>query len=639
MHRAVTALAAALLALAVTAALALAQGGPDAPPPAELPADRPSAETLYEDGHGGRFLVGGQWYFRADTSDVGEAFGLPSNPALDGWTPVAVPNAWNATDSSVESQRGTVGWYRKDFLLPSKKRKYDWKLRFESVNYRAKVWLNGVLLGEHEGAYVPFEFPASALNRRGPNMLVIRVDNRRTNLDIPRGRAHTDGRPGGGWWNYGGLLREVYLRRFEAVDLETVRVRTNLSPSRKAAKLKIRVGLHNPTRRRRVVKLEVTVDGEKRRSKPVSVGSRVRRFKTSLVKIKKPRLWQVQAPELYPIRIRVLDGKRKLSGYSLKVGIRDLEVGVNGRLRVNGRVVKLYGASLHEDQVERGAALLPSDRERDMRILRELGATITRAHYPLHPHYLELADRMGLVIYDQVPVWAIPHKGFALPGVMQKSLTQLEAMIRRDWNHPSVFVWSIGNELSDEMSRDQEQYIRRAARLAKRLDPTRLRTLDILGYPLAPPADVYDVLDGLGVNNYFGRYPGPNGQVENRELLRPFLDQLHSYYPDMALFVTEFGAEANRSGRANRKGTYAFQKDLLGYHVKAYQSRPFINGALTWILRDFKVHPHWEGGNPRPEPPWNQKGLVDVRSKRKPAFRTVRKLYKAVRVVAGRVTG
>jgi beta-glucuronidase len=183
------------------------------------------------------------------------------------------------------------------------------------------------------------------------------------------------------------------------------------------------------------------------------------------------------------------------------------------------------------------------------------------------------------------------------------------------------------------MTPDLETYIRKATRLVNRLDPTRLRTLDIFGYPQTPPADVYQELDGLGINNYFGWYPGPNGQTEDRDLLGPFLDQMHAYYPDMALFVTEFGAEANRHGSVDQKGTYEFQQDFLRDHIETYMSKPYINGAIAWILRDFRVRPDWEGGNPRPEPPLNQKGLVDDLNKRKPAFDDVAELYKSIRAV------
>jgi beta-glucuronidase len=378
------------------------------------------------------------------------------------------------------------------------------------------------------------------------------------------------------------------------------------------------------------------VGDEVQESRPILVGAGGRRSVSQQVVVREPRLWAPLAPELYPVRIEAVSGKRVLAGYSLNVGIRTISVSDDGLLLVNGRRVKLLGASIHEDHPTRGAALTPADRESDMRLIGELGATIIRSHYPLHPHYLELADRMGVMVWDQVPVYSQGYKGFEIPGVTAKALAYVRAMVERDQNHSSVLAWSIANELSARMTSDQADYIRRGARLLHRIDPTRLRTIDIFGWPQNPPADVYHRLDAIGINNYFGWYPGPNGQSEDRYRLGPFLDQMREYYPELALFVTEFGAEANRSGATDSKGTYQFQQDLIAHHVRTYRRKDYLGGAITWILRDFRVRPDWEGGNPTPEPPWNQKGLVDELRHKKPAFATTAQLYKRVRPIAAR---
>jgi beta-glucuronidase len=297
MPRAVSALAVALLTLVATAALALAQSGR---PGQEAPAQTPRPGTLYGDGHEGRYLLGGTWYFVLDPADQGEANGLPANPSVEGWSTTRVPNAWNATDESDASQRGTIGWYRKDFVLPSKDAALGWKIRFESVNYRAKVWLNGELVGTHEGAFVPFEVPTRGLARTGVNRLVIRVDSRRGRGDVPRGGDRANGRPGGGWWNYGGLLREVYLRRFERVDIESVRVRHRIGASQKRAWLRFRINLDNPSARAARFRLRMRLGGVMHESRPITVGSGGRRTVSQQIVVDKPRLWAPGAPELYP---------------------------------------------------------------------------------------------------------------------------------------------------------------------------------------------------------------------------------------------------------------------------------------------------------------------------------------------------
>jgi beta-glucuronidase len=149
--------------------------------------------------------------------------------------------------------------------------------------------------------------------------------------------------------------------------------------------------------------------------------------------------------------------------------------------------------------------------------------------------------------------------------------------------------------------------------------------LAIAGYPTIGKQDVYTELDALGVNDYFGWYQGPKGSIAHRDDLDPYLERLHDDYRRQALFVTEFGAEANRSGPVTEKGTYEFQSDFLDYHLGVIDSKPFVNGALVWILRDFKVKPGYEGGNPKALPPYNAKGLVDPAGVRKPAFDVVRR--------------
>ncbi|MGH2897753.1 MAG: sugar-binding domain-containing protein, partial [Solirubrobacteraceae bacterium] len=194
-----------------------------------LAADGITRGTIYQDGPDNRYLLGGDWLFRLDDGQ-GTKQRFQRQTATDGWTRTAVPNAWNAGDNSVASMTGTVGWYRKDFRLPDRRARMDWLVRFESVNYRAQVWLNGRPIGRNTGAYLPWDLriPRSVLRRQGVNRLVVRVDNRRLRSDFPPSGLTGSGDPAGGWWNYGGLLREVYLQRVDRVDVTSVTLRPDL---------------------------------------------------------------------------------------------------------------------------------------------------------------------------------------------------------------------------------------------------------------------------------------------------------------------------------------------------------------------------------------------------------------------------
>jgi len=634
---------AATLLLAAPATVTAQDGGTVPPPSPQPPAATPSApaeRAMYRNGQDGRYLLDGPWLFRQDDLDVGVRGGFARQASTDGWFPIEVPFAWNATDVSDASARGSIGWYRKDFRVPRAPRRMSWLVRFESVNYRARVFLNGREIGRHEGAYVPFELPAHKLRRGGVNRLVIRVDSRRRSTDIPAGRRQTNGRPGGGWWTYGGLLREVYLRRVDRVDLERLAARPVVGCERCPAKLVLRATLHNHTGGKRDVTVRASVEGRDVRLPKVTVPGNSTREVAKVVTIRKPRLWQPGNPQLYTVRASAVSGGKALSTYRTEVGLRSVRVNKRGQMLLNGRPVELRGASMHEDFPDRGGALSTEQIQANIGLLRELGAIVTRSHYPLNQQTLEACDRLGIMVWEQIPFNRSRLLG-AGSGELEedtvversrrvhdKALRLLRDTILRDQNHPSVFVWSVANE-PEPRPRDQEQkYYRDAVKLVHEMDPSRLAAIDLAAFPSIPPAPVWQEFDAIGLNSYFGWYPGPSGELSDRSDLVPFLDQAHSYWPDQALFITEFGAEANRSGPIDEKGTYEFQSELLRYHLEAYhQKNAFINGAIVWILRDFRVQPGWDGGNPKPSPPMLKKGLVDEFGNRKPAFDDVRVMF------------
>jgi beta-glucuronidase len=596
----------------------------------------PAPGRLYEDGHTNRYLVDGPWWFRLDAQSRGLGAGYArGSDSLAGWTPITVPYAWNATDESPASMRGSVGWYRKDFRLPSAAKGTSWILRFESVNYRASIYLNGRLIGKHEGAYIPFELDLAKGLRRGVNHLVVRADSRRSTTTLPPLKTLSNGLPSGGWWNYGGILREVYLRPVHKVDLENFLARPSLPCRTCDATVLVQATLRNMTGHKQVVRVNASVGSQPARMPKVTLAPLSTREVSGNVHISHPSLWEPGAPQLYPVTAAALVGGHEAAGWSAGIGIRSIKVNKAGRVLINGLPVTLRGASFHEENVTVGAALTPQMRIDLWQPLISLGATLTRAHYPLHPWFLEQADRAGIMVWDEIPVYQFPNSVTQMPSVRAKALRYLSDAVARDQNHPAVLTWAIGNEMPQRVGSGQQRYIRDAARLLHKLDPTRLRALDYAGYPNAIPSSTYHVLDALGLNCYFGWYPGPGGQVDDRSALGPYLDLVHGYYPTKALFVTEFGAEANRDGPFDEKGTYSFQRQLIEDHIATYDSRPFVNGALVWALRDFRVRPGWDGGNPKPHSPLNQKGLMDQNGVPKPSFAAVTRMFHEIAPIAG----
>ena len=260
-----------------------------------------------------------------------------------------MPNSFNAGDLSSASMTGSVGWYRRDFVLPAGAfprtvpvRFRSWIVRFESVNYDATVWLNGRKLGRHAGAYLPFEITLTGL-RPGINRLVVRVDDRRSGASLPPG-------PSGGWWNFGGIQREVYLRSVARADLAAVQVRPILPCPTCAAAIKEQATVVNPTGSPQTVALTGGVReppsqlrgghhprprhlgrlGPDDAADPASVGARKTRTCT--------------AP-----RCNLTDGYgRHLQGYYTDSGVRSVTVSPTGQVLINGRVLNARGFSLHE---------------------------------------------------------------------------------------------------------------------------------------------------------------------------------------------------------------------------------------------------------------------------------------------------
>jgi glycosyl hydrolase family 2 len=604
------------------AALALAA----APAAAQSIVSTPSAKTLYKNGPSGRFLMDGTWLRKLDN----RASGPQRERGTAGWAKVTVPNAWNAGDNSDASFAGGVGWYRKDFRLPSNARNLSWVVRFESVNYRSKAWLNGRPIGKNRGAYLPFELrlPKGLIRRGRVNRLVIRVDSRRFPTDFPPAGLSATGVPTGGWWNYGGILREVYLRRINDIDFNTVVVQPNLPCATCAATIRYRVTLRNYGGSARRVAVRARFGNRRIDLGTKTVAPRGFATYTRSVRIRNPRLWSPDRPNLYNAPLTASSGGRTLQRYTLKTGIRSIKV-VGGRLSLNGRPLNFRGVALHEDSRVKGFAIDNRDREQQLAWVRQLGATMIRSHYPLHPYTQERADELGIMQWSEVPVYSVKARYLKQKLVRQLAARELESNIEANGNHPSVIVWSIGNELSARPGPVQSDYIERAAKAAKALDPTRPVGYAVAGYPSVGCQPRYGPLDVIGVNDYFGWYPGPGGQIADRSLLSDYLDQVRRCYPNKAIVVSEFGAEANRPGPVEEKGTYAFQQDFVNYHLGIYAQKPWLSGAIYFALQEFRVRPNWDGNNPRPHPPIHEKGLVTFDGVPKPAFGDVQRIYRA----------
>jgi beta-glucuronidase len=210
----------------------------------------------------------------------------------------------------------------------------------------------------------------------------------------------------------------------------------------------------------------------------------------------------------------------------------------------------------------------------------------------------------------------------------------LKGNILANENHPSVMLWSIGNELPTPATGAEAGYIAGATALAHRLDPTRPVAMSVSDWPGISCQRAYAPLDVVGFNDYFGWFDAGDGATADRSQLSPFLDGFRACYPNKAVFVSEFGFDANRDGPVEERGTYAFQADAAAYHLGVFASKPWLAGAIYFLLQDAPTFLGYGGGNPMPTSPFDQKGLIDVNGNLKPAFAAVASIFKATTQIA-----
>lgn len=586
-------------------------------------ADAPTAGAPYSYGQSARFTVGGRWYVKGDGRNQGLRQGFQRTTNFADWAPITVPHSFNAGDASEASYTGSIAWYATEFTRPRSPRGSKWILQFNSVNYRANVYLNGRLLGTHSGGYVPFEIDAKTI-RGGTNRLVIRVDSRLSETTIPSQEERND-QLTGGWWNYGGILREVVLRRVTNWDISTVSTRSRFKSNRGPVKVTVLARVrYMGSRKRARLRLTAKFGSVRVTFRPATFrrGGKAELVGTAVVR--RPKLWAPMSPNLYRVRVAAPG-----VSHTHRAGIRRINVSKGGTLSINGKKTRLRGVSYHEADDTVGAAWRQSHRLANQGLINFLGARMIRSHYPLSPQDMEWADANGILVWVQAPVFR-PRENQLRSGRFRKNaVAYTREMVMANRRHASVLVWSLMNEPVPAGTTNLNRVLSAQRAAAKSLD-TNLVGADYAAAPedeLQHPA--YRKMDILGVNEYFGWYPGLLGSTLDINLLKPYLEYLHSAYPRQAMFVTEFGAEANRSGSADEMGTYEFQSKFMVDQMRILRDVSHLNGYFAWALKDYWVRPGWSGGNPEPSAPYSKKGLFDQNGLAKPAAEEVAREFKA----------
>ncbi len=570
------------------------------------------------------------WQYRGDPHAVGttERWQNPSNRT--GWAAVGVPSVFDARPLPALFA-GTVGWYRVTFATPSTPAGFSWALHFGQVRRQARVWLNGHLLGASADPYVPFSLPAGVLRRGAANTLVVRVDNRK------------GAEPREGWWNWGGITRPVELVAQGPVinrDLALLPVLHCQAPERCTARVLFDGWLTNQSSVQTATSVQVDLSAPHggvattyRQRAAVLAPGQTSRVRFSFPVSGAPSLWAPGHPALYGARVSTLAGNHVTQVNSLNVGLRQVSVS-GGHLLLNGSPIKLSGASIQEDLPGRGAALGSNDMDAIVSELQAVHANATRAQYGLDPRLLDRLDRAGILVWSQAPIYHRDDRLVTRPE-RQAALATLRGTVLQDRIHPSVITHSVANELSPtpDTTPGTRTYLLGAGALAGDLDPTVPASLDLLSLPGYRRQAAYRTFPLLGVNNYFGWYVGraPHSTARLNDLA-PYLRGLRRSYPDKALVMTEFGAEATVQGPSTVKQTFAFQSSYVRSTLDTVHRLGFVDGAIYWTLREFAVKPFWNGGANRgdlPRDSVHHKGLLRYDGTPKPAWAVARDEFAA----------
>ncbi|MCU0429361.1 MAG: beta-glucuronidase [Cytophagaceae bacterium] len=506
-----------------------------------------------------------------------------------------VPGDWNSQRKELLYYEGTI-WYKKDFNYDLKAGK-RLHLYVGASNYYSHVYVNGTKVAEHEGGFTPYVIDVSDKLKPGSNFVVIKVDNKRKVDGIPT--INTD------WWNYGGITRDVVL-----VETDEVFIRDYVVQLKKGDRQTIRaqVRLNKPSTQ--TVQLEIPEAGIKK-----TLSFTESDYQEIEIPVKNLQLWSPAAPKLYQVMLRM--GAERMEE---SIGFRTIETR-GTEILLNGNPVFLKGICIHEEIPQRvGRANGPEDAAMLLQWAKELGCNYVRlAHYPHNEHMVKLADKMGLMVWSEIPVyWTVQ---FGNATVLKKASAQLQDMVKRDRNRASVIIWSMANETPP--SENRNNFLRTLCEQTRQLDNTRLvsAALEIHNYDgttmtLDDPLGEY--LDVLGCNEYIGWYVATPEACLNRTW--------ESKY-NKPLVITEFGGEAlfNKHGSKDERWTEEYMAYMYECQLKMLSKISFLRGMSPWILADFRSPRRQLHGV---QDMWNRKGLISDKGQRKMAFYIMQDFYK-----------
>lgn len=509
-----------------------------------------------------------------------------------------VPGDWNSQRDRLLFYEGPV-WYEKSFAFQERPHTRTY-IYFGAANYRARVYLNGQNLGEHEGGFTPFNFEITDCVRDGDNFVVVEVNNARRADGVPA--LNTD------WWNYGGLTRDVSVIEVPETFIQDYSVQlAKGSTSEIAGWVKL-----NGAREPQQVTLEIPEANVTQKFTTDSNGDAKFKFAANL------SLWSPESPKLYRVLLSTAGDH-----VEDQIGFRTIET--NGtKILLNGKPLFLRGISMHEEAAFRGGRAF--SMEDDAVLLgwtKELGCNFVRlAHYPYNESMIRMADRMGILLWEEVPVyWNIDWTNSATLEIAKE---QMRDLIARDHNRAATILWSVGNETPT--GADRLEFLEKLAAYTRSLDSTRLLTaamnhrkdvgnnVQLLDDPLG------EYLDVLGENEYIGWYEASIEATDSMTWKTTY---------DKPVIFSEFGAGAPYGvhGDAAARWTEEYQASVYRHQIAMLKKIPALAGMSPWVLMDFRSPRRPLAGV---QDFYNRKGLLSDGGQRKQAFYVLQSFYRSL---------
>ena len=522
--------------------------------------------------------------------------------SFDGGPFLEVPGDFNSQKPELTYFEGTV-WYKKIVKLSINKSKRIF-LHFGAVNYIAEVYLNGKHIGSHEGGFTPFQFEISNLVKEGENTIIVKVNNQRLKEGIPG--------LGFDWFNYGGITRDVNLIETDNSFIEDYLIQLKKHSLDEVAGWVIING-NIPSQK---ISVKIPELGVEYKTQSNNEGFAKVNFSSKF------ELWTPDNPKLYKVFIQ-----SETDTIVEDIGFRSIET-KGTKILLNNKPIFLKGICIHEENPIKGArAFSESDASLLLSWVKELGCNFIRlVHYPHNEYMVKLAEKMGIMIWDEIPVYQ--NIEFSAPGVTDKITLMMKEMIQRDRNRCGVIIWSLSNETYDSTPNRSNALIE-LSKQCRLQDSTRLITSPICtqGYE-NNTFNVWDPLyryfDIMSINEYLGWYSPWQGKPKDVKW--------KLVCSDKPIIISEFGGEALYGSNFGPKDEAAYwseeyQEKIYKDQIEMFSVTPNLSGICPWLLVDYRslgrMHPLFQKG-------WNRKGLISDRGEKKKAWYILKSYYQSI---------